>query len=1007
MERTATLDHVCAGDRPLDREVESSSFQEDASTLAETLPLEHADRLLTDSQAGLTEGRTLGHYKIIRRLDSGGCGKVYLARDDRLNRLVAIKILFGLVSSDFKMRQRFEQEARTLANLTHPHICTLFDMGNQEGVDYLVMEYVEGKTLAGRLASGPLPVEEAMKYAVQIADALAYSHRHGIIHRDIKPKNVVLTEGDQVKLVDFGLAKPIGKQACTLDHQAATAIEMDTDPGTILGTVIYMSPEQIRCESIDARSDIFSLGVTIYEMITGRLPFEGNNQADVLAGILRSEPSPLTDFAPEIPAELQRIVSRALSKDREQRYQTAEEMLGDLNAFQQEIKLAAKPGRKRAGTTEVSSLLPARLFSPRLAPILLLPLAIIGGILWALVGLRNQPDMNSLSSLKSVPHYSWMSERGEGTLRARFSHDGKMIAYSSMSDGWMGIRVKQAIIGTHPYLITKDKADNWWPIWSPDDQQIAYISKRGDETGIWSIPALSGTPKPLITLSESFPVLILWSKDGSIIYYQAQSNLYAANLVSKQVSRITNFDPSKLPSKHFSISPDEKHLTYTDAKDGQVDVWVAPMRGGEPVRATNDPEEDSYPVWHPDGKRVVYTSNRAGVYEICVAYLDGRKPLQLTVGGSSDRSVSDISSDGTRILQVSTRDDAEVYGVEISSGREHDLLYEIGLKLWPEASPDGRMIAFQYTSTIGRLVSSSIIARPLAAGGQPLQIGSDGFNLSWSPDGSKVAFLRFSEGEINIFTVSGSGGDEKQITTGGVSAIDFGLLPSNLTFRSYSWSPDGKKIVYCSKKSGASNIWTIDADGSDDVKITSNDNTSMGFYGPVWSPDGKRVGFVSKTTIPLDDAKTVWSLWLAEQWGSRLIFTANSFMRLVGWADSGDDLIVAIDEENSGDLASPINVVLLGITVGKDKREIVSLKSVYIGTIRISPDRQTLAFISDRDGTNNIWTVAATGGKSDKVTVNTDPKLYLANPAWSPDGRMVYYSKQTRWNLISIVENFR
>jgi TolB protein len=539
------------------------------------------------------------------------------------------------------------------------------------------------------------------------------------------------------------------------------------------------------------------------------------------------------------------------------------------------------------------------------------------------------------------------------------------------------------------------------------DQQIAYISKRGDETGIWSIPALSGTPKPLITLADSFPVLILWSKDGSIIYYQAQSNLYAANLVSKQVSRITNFDPSKLPSKHFSVSPDEKHLIYTDAKDGQVDLWVAPMRGGEPLRVTNDPEEDSYPVWHPDGKRVVYTSNRAGVYEICVAYLDGRKPLQLTVGGSSDRSVSDISSDGTRILQVSTRDDAEVYGVEISSGREHDLLYEIGLKLWPEVSPDGRMIAFQYTSTIGRLVSSSIIARPLAAGGQPLQIGSDGFNLSWSPDGSEVAFLRFSEGEINIFTVSGSGGDEKQITTGGVSAIDFGLLPSNLTFRSYSWSPDGKKIVYCSKKSGASNIWTIDADGSDDVKITSNDNTSMGFYGPVWSPDGKRVGFVSKTTIPLDDAKTVWSLWLAEQCGSRLILTANSFMRLVGWADSGDDLIVAIDEENSGDLASPINVALLGITVGKDKREIVSLKSVYIGTIRISPDRQTLAFISDRDGTNNIWTVAATGGKSNKVTVNTDPKLYLASPAWSPDGRMVYYSKQTRWNLISIVENFR
>jgi TolB protein len=601
-----------------------------------------------------------------------------------------------------------------------------------------------------------------------------------------------------------------------------------------------------------------------------------------------------------------------------------------------------------------------------------------------------------------------MSERGEGTLRARFSHNGKMIAYASMSGGWIAIWVKQAIIGTYPVPITKNKADNWWPIWSPDDQQIAYISERENKTGIWSIPALGGTPKPLITLAESFPELILWSKDGSTIYYQSQSNLFAANLVSKQVSRITNFDPSKLPYKHFSVSQDEKQFAYTGAKDGQIDVWVAPMRGGDPARATNDPEEDRYPVWHPDGERVVYTSKRAGVFEICAAYLDGRKPLQLTVGGSSDRRVTDISSDGTRILLVSTRDDAEIYGVEMATGREYDVPHEIGLKLWPEVSPDGQMIAFQSAGTSGRLVSSSIIALPLAAEGQPLQLDSDGFNLSWSPDGSKVAFLRFSEGEINIFTVSGGGSDERQITTGGVSAISYGQFPSNLLFRTYSWSPDGRRFVYCSKKSGAANIWTINADGSDDVKVTSNDNTSIVFYGPVWSPDGKRLVFVSETAIPLNDARAAWNLWLAEQGRFQVMHTANSFMRPVGWVDSGNNLIIALDEDNSGeDPASPINVALLGITVGKDRREIVSLKSTYIGTIHISPDRQTLAFISDRDGTNNIWTVAALGGKLTRITSNTDPKLYLANPAWSPDGKMIYYSKQTRWNLISIVENFR
>jgi serine/threonine protein kinase/Tol biopolymer transport system component len=1003
----ASPDRVCVEDQTPERETESlGSLQENANTLLEKPDLETAGLLFADSQMELTEGQALGHYKIIRRLGAGGGGKVYLARDDRLNRLVAIKILSGLVSPDIKMRQRFEQEARTLANLTHPNICTLYDMDNQEGLDYLVMEYVEGETLSDRLASGPLPVEEALRYAIQIADALYYSHRHSTIHRDIKPKNVIITEGDQVKLLDFGLAKLTGRQAYALNTEAPTAINVDTDPGTILGTVSYMSPEQARGQSVDARSDIFSLGVTVYEMITGRLPFEGNYQADVLAAILGTDPMPLTDFAPESPAELQRIVSRALSKDREQRYQTAEEVLGDLDALQQEIELAARSDQKRVGATRGSGLVPARLFSPRFAPILLLPLALVGGILWALVELRNQPDMDGLSPLKSVSLYSWYSEQGEGTLRARFSRDGKMIAYASMSGGWMGIWVKQAIVGTSPVRITRDKADNWWPVWSPDDQQIAYISEREGETGIWSIPALGGTSELLIKLGESYPELIRWSKDGSTIYYQSRSNLYAANLVSNQVSQITDFDPSKLPSKHFSVSQDEKYIAYTSAKDGKIDVWVAPMRGGDSVRITNDPEEERYPVWHPDGKRVVYTSNRAGVFEICVAYLDGRKPLQLTVGGSSDRRVTDISSDGTRILQVSTRDEAEIYGVEIATGREYDVPHEIGLKLWPEVSPDGQIIAFQTASTIGRLVSSSIIARPLAAEGQQLELDSNGFNLSWSPDGSKVAFLRYSEGEINIFTDSGSGDDEKQITTGGVSAISYSLLPSNLLFRSYSWSPDGRKIVYCSRKSGAANIWTIFADGSDDIKITSYNKTGIVFYDPVWSPDGKRLVFVSATGIKLNN-KTVWTLWLSEQGRSRVIHTANSFMRVVGWADSGNDLIIAMDEDNSGDPASPINVALLGITAGKDRREIVSLKSVYIGTIHISPDRQILAFISDRDGTNNIWTIAAAGGKSTRVTVNTDPRLYLANPAWSPDGKMVYYSKQTRWNLISIVENFR
>ena len=1032
--RAAFMNDSCQSDTDPLNEVQSaiSTYARPVSC-QDTPAYKRAAPSLGRREQSPLEGQSLGHYQVLNLIGRGGMGEVYRAQDVKLGREVAIKVLPETFARDQLKLRRFEQEARLLANLEHPNICTLHDIGSQEGIDYLVMEYIKGEALSARLARGRLSVEQSLKYAIQIADALDKAHRRGITHRDIKPGNVVITEDDQVKLLDFGLAKLTDNTAFALDPEDSTkeafpagakewaAIGVETGSGIAMGTINYMSPEQARALDVDGRSDVFSLGVTVYEMITGRLPFEGDKNGDVLEAILEGEPPPLSVLAPDTTAELQRIVSRALSKDREQRYQTSEELLTDLRSVKEEMDLAAALARNRGGASELTDPQPSRFLSRRLRPAALLTVVLIGGVWWSFRGFgnqsRNQPNTPRLSSLKSEPPFSWKSERGEGPFNAKFSHDGQSIAYSTSSRQWEGWDMKeapkrwapkariwvkkQAHSGTDPISITDDETGNWSPIWSPDDQQIAFVSTREKRTGIWFVSAFGGAPTLLKTLEEALPEPVHWSKDGSTIYYQSPFNLYALDLASRATSAVTNFQETKATARRFSISFDETYIAYTDTKEGQIDVWVAPLKGGDAVRVTNDPEEDKSPIWHPDG-RVFYVSNRAAGFEVCVAYLDGSPPLQLTNAGSSGR-ISDISADGTRMLQVSSRNDAEIYGVRVDTGREFAVPHEIGLNVWPDASPDGRMIAFQCTSSAGQLMSSSIIAQPILVGGQWLQLASNGLNSKWSPDGSKLAFLRFSEGEFNIFVVDAGGGRETQLTTGGIYIRGYSLLPFNRLVRDYCWSPDGSKIVYSSKKSGAANIWTGAVDGSEDVKISSNVDPKPNFYGPLYSADGQRIAYVSETTAPPEHRKRVWSLQIAEHGESRVILRAESFIRLVGWAHSASDLIIAVDKDVSGSPGYPMNVAVLQMPAGGsgNSRQIAFLESAYISTVELSPDKRTISFVSDRGGVDNIWAVAIQGKYVRRVTANADPKLYLADPVWSPDARKIYYSKQTRWNVIS------
>ena len=342
-ERRAFLEQACGDDLALRREVESLlGYDERAAYFIETPPDDVAAAMLAGEQSQSMPGRTIGHYQILSLLGAGGMGEVYLAEDTRLKRRVALKLLPVYFTADRDRLRRFEQEARAVSTLNHPNIITIHEIGEIEEAHYLVTEFIDGETLRHRLMQGRLEISPALDVSLQIASAVAAAHEAGIVHRDIKPENIMLRRDGYVKVLDFGLAKLTETAAPSVSSDVSTAAKLSTKAGVVMGTPHYMSPEQARGQKVDARTDIFSLGVVLYEMLTGRAPFEGETSSDVIAAILKTEPSPLGHYLPEAPRELERIVTKAMRKDREERYQTVKDLHVDLKGLKQELEARAK-----------------------------------------------------------------------------------------------------------------------------------------------------------------------------------------------------------------------------------------------------------------------------------------------------------------------------------------------------------------------------------------------------------------------------------------------------------------------------------------------------------------------------------------------------------------------------------------------------------------------------------------------------------------------------------------
>ncbi len=570
-------------------------------------------------------------------------GEVYLAEDNKLHRKVAIKLLNTELCENDNLQRRLKQEARAASALNHPNIVTIYEISElNETRCYIAMEFVEGSNVHHLIKERKLKLDETLDIAIQTASALAAAHAVGIVHRDIKPENIVRRPDGLIKVLDFGLAKQ--NLALTepnqVDSEAITREEIKTTPGLIMGTMPYMSPEQIRGNRVDARADIWSLGIVLYEMITGHLPFTGDTRSDLLAAILKTNPPLLSFHKPNIPIELEHIVKKALGKDCDERYQVIKDFLLDLKTFRREMDLVIKISdsgsiyavgafaevHEKAQESAKTENLAIKPYLQQAIPAFILLSAIFLGYYW---WRQNQETRTSEPvSLASSQVTSWKSGLGASDeSRARFSPDGKLVAFVASKDSSRDIWLKQ-IGGGEPFTLKQDGSLGTSPLFSPDGGQIAYISERGGRRSVWLTPTLGGT-HTLLTALDAQSRRIYWSKDGTIIYFEMLQNLYMLNANNKHITQLTNFDPSQLIGRNFSFSPDGERIVYSEPKDGQKDLWIADKYGNNPVRVTNDAADDMFPVWHVDGQRIIYSSNRNGIRQICVAYLDGRPPVQV------------------------------------------------------------------------------------------------------------------------------------------------------------------------------------------------------------------------------------------------------------------------------------------------------------------------------------------------------------------------------------------
>ena len=581
---------------------------------------------------------------------------MHLANDTRLERKVAIKLLHIGRADRGLSRERFQSEARAVSSLNHPHICALYDVGEQDGRDYLVMELLEGETIARRLAHGSLPPDQVLRHAIDIAEALDHAHRHGIVHRDLKPGNVMLTKAG-AELLDFGLAKwHVTHPAALLESLPTMTREQPlTGEGQVVGTLQYMAPEQIEGRAVDARTDLFAFGALVHEMATGRKAFGGSTQTSLVAAILSAEPPAISALQPLSPPALDRVVKKCLAKDPDERWQTARDLADALRWISQDSSHVASS--RSVSAAPILQKRPVRLLMIGAAAALLVATVVAGLWVW-----RQSADSLQATNLRLISTFS-----GEH-WGASFSPDGNLIAFLKEADGIPQVWVKNLAEGD-PIQITSGDVPAGRLVWSPLNDRIVFSRFRA---GLWSVAPLGGPARRILEFGDAPK----FSADGKRLVFTRGNAIWVANADGSDAHEVPDVPKSPWPADRFpDLSPDGRTIAFFHPVASPIggDIWVIPVAGGQARQLTFDSCESGWPTWTPDGRSIVFSSARAGSLTLWRMPATGGTPEPLTTGAGEDTE-PDISADGGTLLYGTQRKSWSLILSEVATGQQKEVL---------------------------------------------------------------------------------------------------------------------------------------------------------------------------------------------------------------------------------------------------------------------------------------------------------------------------------------------
>lgn len=825
-EREAFLSEKTNGDDELKNKLLKLLKATTTADFMEKSAMGIAARNLADEKTIVIErnfiGQNLGTYRIEKQIGAGGMGEIYLATDEKLNRQVALKILPAEYTTNDERLKRFEMEARAISALNHPNIVTIHDVGNESGVNFIATEYVEGKTIRELIGEKP-SLAEILAVMLQVCDALAVAHAAGIIHRDIKPENIMIRPDGYVKILDFGLAKLSDIKKKATDNFTHTA------KGIIIGTPAYMSPAQVTDGNIDHRTDLWSVGVVLYELLTGFNPYKKESRRATFQAILTEEPPLAGTLNAEVSGELDRILYKSLEKDADLCYQTASDLRADLKRVRREIDSSANQKffltqrRKDAGTL--------RYFLPFAFLLFTLSVAI-----WYFVFRQSESDAVDWTQATKVQ----LTDRAGTEIFPTLAPDGKSFVFAAKTERGDYDLFAQRIGDKRARSITEDSPfDDTQPTFSADGERIAFHSERGGAGGIYVASATGENARRV----ADFGFHPSWSPDGKEL---------VVSTFGKELPDTRNGRPSELwiinvetGAKRLLIgadamqptwSPDGKFVAYWfyPPNVGRRDIGIVSVNGGEPVVITKDGTTNWNPVWSPDGNFLYFASDRGGNMSFWrVPFKTGKptgEPEAVVTPAKYSRHLA-FSRDGNRLIFVSTDNRSNIQAVGFNPQTEKIS----GAPFW--------------ITTGDREVS-----RP-----------------ELSPDGTQFVYRISRRTQDDIVVINRDGSNQRDLTND--AAFD----------RYPRWSPDGKRIAFVSDRSGIYEIWTINADGTNLRQITFAGKESTSF--PIWSPDGKRILYRSAPHTYIIDADKNWN----EQTPQKLPdFDPTDRQRFVVWDWSSD-----------------------------------------------------------------------------------------------------------------------